>query len=188
MANHPDDYYIQQVLRGCAHAYEPLVERYKDKVFTLALKILKNREEAEETAQDVFVKCYQSLARFEGRAKFATWLYRITYNACMDALKRKQHYAVTEDIVSLQDAYGEHEESVLEQLLREDRNTFLTKAIEKLPADEQVILLMHYFEELSLKEIASIVHLSVTNVKVKLHRSRKKLYELLENNTLLRVL
>lgn len=188
MTNHHDAYYIEQVRQGHPDAFAPLVMRYKDRVFTLALKMLKNREEAEETAQDVFVKCYQSLARFEGRSKFSTWLYRIAYHACIDALKRNRQYTVSEDASTFWESWVGEEDNALEQMVTQDRNATLRKAIDNLPTDEQTILMMHYFEELSLKEIATVVNLSLTNVKVKLHRSRKKLYELLENRTLIRAL
>ncbi len=155
-------------------------------VFTLALKILRDREEAEEVAQDVFVKSYQSLPGFKGKSKFSSWLYRITYNACMDVLKRKKKYSVPQDISVVNDANVEQEQDMLDLLMLKDRNKAIKDAIGKLPEDDQVMLLLYYFEELSLKEVAKIVNLSASNVKVKLHRSRKRLYKLLEYNTLIR--
>lgn len=155
-------------------------------VFTLALKILQNREEAEEVAQDVFVKSYQSLSRFRGKSKVATWLYSITYNACMDVLKRKKRYIVPEAISPLNDSYNTQEENALDHLIMKDRNETITHAIAKLQKEDQVILLLYYFEEMSLKEISKVVHLSVANIKVKLHRSRKRLYALLEDNVLIK--
>ena len=186
MANQKDDYHIKQVLEGNANAFAPLVEKYKDMVFTLALRLLKNREEAEEVAQDVFVKSYQSLSGFKGRSKFATWLYSITYNACMDVIKRKKRYMVPEDISMLNDSRTTQEEDALSLLMKHDRNTAINQTIEKLPEEDRSIIWCYYFEELSIKEIAKVVNLSPSNVKVRLHRSRKRLYALLEHNLLIK--
>lgn len=185
MANRNDDYYIRQVTGGNTDAFAPLVERYKDMVFTLALKMLKNREEAEEVAQDVFVTCYRSLSGFRGKSKFSTWLYKITYNRCLDVLKSKKRHVVSGTVDAIS-GVEENELNILQQIAENDRNTAIRKAIRLLPEDEQVLVHLYYFEELTVKEIAKTVHLSATNVKVKLFRSRKFLYRILENNSIIR--
>ena len=186
MTNQKDDYHIKRVLEGHADAFTPLVEKYKDMVFTLALRLLKNREEAEEVAQDVFVKSYQSLSGFKGKSRFATWLYSITYNACMDVIKRKKKYIISEDISMLNDTRVIQEEDALSFLIKHDRNEAVNQTVAKLPEEDRAIIWCYYFEELSVKEIAKVVNLSPSNVKVKLHRSRKRLYTLLERNALIK--
>lgn len=185
MANHRDDYYIKQVLKGKTNAFAILVERHKDMVFTLAMKMLKDRGEAEEVAQDTFVKCYQSLARFKGESKFSTWLYKIAYNKCLDSLKRNKRYVIPDSISAMEGKGGE-ELNALQQIAKKDRDKAVQQAIRTLPEEEQLLILLYYFEELAIKEIAKIVHLSEANIKVKLFRSRKFLYELLDKNTLIR--
>jgi len=87
-----DQHYINLVLQGDANAFSILVDRYKDLVFTLTLRLLKNREEAEEVPQDTFVKVYKSLAKFKGNSKFSTWIYKIIYNTSLDRIKKNKKY------------------------------------------------------------------------------------------------
>ena len=83
-----DQVYIEAILNGDANAFAVLVDRYKDLVFTLALRMMKHREEAEEAAQDTFIKAFKSLNKFKGDSKFSTWIYRVAYNTCLDRLKK----------------------------------------------------------------------------------------------------
>ncbi|MFP4622052.1 MAG: RNA polymerase sigma factor [Bacteroidales bacterium] len=185
-----DEYYIERVLQGDHSSYATLVERHKDMVFTLAYRILKSREDAEEISQDAFMKAYRSLKKFRKEAKFSTWLYRIVYNLCVSRLRKNK-----KQIVSLDDEDKnidiEDTHSKIEQLENEERNRYVNQAIENLNDDEKTIITLYYQDELSVEEIAEITQLTRSNVKVKLHRSRLKLYEELnkvlknELNTLL---
>ena len=83
-----DQYYINLITQGDTIAFSVLVERYKDLVFTLTYRILKNREDAEEASQDTFIKAYKSLSKFKGDSKFSTWIYKIAYNTSLDRLKK----------------------------------------------------------------------------------------------------
>ena len=85
-----DQHYIDKILQGETNAFAVLVDRYKNMIFTLALKMVKNREEAEEVAQDTFIKAYSSLNKFKGDSKFSTWIYRVAYNTCLDRLKKNK--------------------------------------------------------------------------------------------------
>ena len=85
-----DEKIINQIIAGDSNAFSVLVDRYKDLVFTLSLKMLKNREEAEEVAQDTFIKVFKSLSKFKGDSKFSTWIYKVTYNSCLDRLKKNK--------------------------------------------------------------------------------------------------
>ena len=88
-----DQHYINLIINGDTNAFAILVDRYKDLVYTLTLRMMKNREEAEEVSQDTFIKAYKSINRFKGDSKFSTWLYRITYHNCLDAIKKnKKHH------------------------------------------------------------------------------------------------
>ena len=89
-----DKYYISLIIKGDTSFFATLVDRYKDMVINLSFRMLQNREEAEEAAQDVFVKIYKSLSQFKGDSKLSTWLYKVTYNTCIDRLKnRKKKYS-----------------------------------------------------------------------------------------------
>ena len=175
MVKENDQHYIQLVLAGDTNAFSVLVERYKDMVFTLSLKMLKDRDEAEETAQDTFVKIFKSLGKFKGESKFSTWIYKVTFNTCLDRLKRnKRLQAVT----SL-DESGEQEATslinVLDSIEEKERKQMIQDCLQLLPGEESFLLTLYYFEEQSLEEIAKIIGINPNNVKIRLYRSRKKL-------------
>jgi len=171
-----DIFYLQQIISGNARAYSFLVEKHKEMVFSIALKILHNREDAEEVAQDAFVKAYQSLAGFKNEAKFSTWLYRIVYNSAISKVRKKKL-----ELSPLDDStINNYSEDTIEPnffLVEEpDQFELLQKALKKLPEDENVIVSLFYQNDNSIEDISIITGLTVANVKVKLHRIRKKLY------------
>ncbi len=181
MSQNADQPCIDRVINGDTQAFAVLVDRYKHMVFTLAAKVLNNKEEAEEVSQDVFLKVYQSLPTFKGDSKFSTWLYRIAYNRSLDYLKKKGRGFKTTSI----DAYREHNisslENAIDMLEANDRKVAIKKAMNELAEDDAVVLTLHYFEELSLKEIAEVMGIAADTVKVRLFRSRKRLAKLLMN-------
>jgi RNA polymerase sigma factor (sigma-70 family) len=175
MTANNDTYYINLIIEGNTNAFSILVDRYKDLVFSLALKVVKNKEEAEEVAQDTFIKVFKSLRQFKGDSKFSTWIYKVAYNTCLDRLKknkREQH------VVSI-DEFNTNQikslDNVLDTLEDEERKKAIHDCIQQLPSEDAFLLTLFYFEEQSLEEIAKIVNLTANNVKVKLFRSRKRL-------------
>ncbi len=181
MSNKPDEYYIQQTLKGNLNAYTFLVEKYKHMVFTLSIRIVKNREEAEEIAQDVFVKAFKNLKNFKGDSKFSTWIYKISYYASLDVLKLNKRQISSENIDSFKERNLGNTEDSLKFLHDKERKKIINDALFKLSEEERVIITLYYFEEIPVKEIAKIVDLSEDNIKIKLFRSRKKLAGLLKN-------
>jgi len=170
-----DQHYINLIINGDTNAFTVLVGRYKDLVYTLTLRMLKNREEAEEVSQDTFIKAYKSINRFKGDSKFSTWIYKIAYNTSLDRLKKnRKHF---NDVAI--DEFTEHQvktiDNALSRLENEERNQAIQKCLAKLPSDDAVILTLYYFEDQSLDEISKVIGLTPNNVKVKLFRSRKKL-------------
>jgi len=173
-----DSYYVEMVKSGQTAQYSYIVDKYKNIVFSIAMKVLKNREDAEEMAQESFIKAYKSLHTFKGNAKFSTWLYRITYNTCITELrKRKVHFTSTED-VQIKD---EAQEMNLDGIPEENRAAVIKEAMSRLPEDEYTLVLLYYFEEQSIEEVARATALSESNAKVKLFRARKKLYTILND-------
>ena len=173
-----DTHYIKLTRAGDMQAFGLLVQKHQRLVFTLALRMLKNQEEAEEAAQDTFVKVYQSLSRFEEKSKFTTWVYRVAYNECLGRLRKsKRHFTLVEDIVENSDEPTDFLDG-LEILHREERATLIKKGIEMLNPAEAVALTLFYHEDLSVKEISTITGSSESNVKAQLFRGRKHL----ENN------
>ncbi|PIA82247.1 RNA polymerase [Gaetbulibacter sp. 4G1] len=181
MTTNNDQYYINQIIDGDTNAFSVLVDRYKDLVFTLALRMLKNREEAEEVSQDTFIKTYKSLHKFKGDSKFSTWIYRVAYNTCLDRLKKnKKHF---NDVAI--DEFAEHQiktiDNALDKMEQEEHNQAIKDSLTLLPNDDSFLLTLYYFEERSLEEISKIIGIKANNVKVKIFRSRKKLATILKH-------
>ena len=175
-----DIYYINLIIEGNTNAFNILVDRYKDLVFSLALKMVKNREEAEEVAQDTFIKVFKSLSKFKGDSKFSTWIYKVTYNTCLDRLKKQKR---EQQVVSIDEFNTNQIKSIdnaLDKMENEEREKAIQDCIQLLPADDAFLLTLFYFEEQSLEEIAKVIGLTANNVKVKLFRSRKKLTSILK--------
>ena len=177
-----DQTYIDSILKGDTNAFAILVDRYKNMIFTLALKMLKSREEAEEVSQDTFIKAYKNLSKFKGDSKFSTWLYKIGYRTCLDSLKKNKEKYNTDTIDEVTINKIKSTEGILEGIERKERAKVINVCMLSLPEDERSILWMFYFEELSLKEIIEVTDYSEANVKVKLHRARKRLLGIVEKN------
>jgi RNA polymerase sigma-70 factor (ECF subfamily) len=171
-----DNIYIDRVLGGDTAAYAELVDKHKDMVFTMAMRIVRNYHDAEEIAQDVFLKAYQSLETFKRKSKFSTWLYRIVYNMSVSKVRRKKPEtgAISEEVVENYTVDDIHEN--VSRLNTDEQKMLINKALEKLPEEESTIISLYYLNECSIEEIAEITGFTKSNIKVKLHRIRKKLY------------
>ncbi|WP_159950755.1 RNA polymerase sigma factor [Polaribacter septentrionalilitoris] len=181
MTNKNDQLYITKVINGDTNAFAYLVDNYKGMIYTLAYKMTKSREEAEEISQDTFIKAYRNLSKFKGDSKFSTWLYRIGYHASLDAIKKNKKSNNTFEINEVTFNQIKSVEDVLEGIERKERAEILDKCLTQLPEDECSMIWMFYYDELSLKEIIEVTQLSQANVKVKLHRARKRLLKIVEN-------
>ena len=174
---------IEQTLAGNQFAYADLVKRHQRFVFTLALRFAKGREDAEEIAQDCFVKAYRSLASFQGQSKFSTWLYSIVYTTAMTFLRKKRvdTHSIDDEGTFVQ---VENHESAYDTNNAENksRSYYLNQAIEQLLPDDATIITLFYKGEQSLEEIAQTMGIETNTVKVKLFRARQRLKEKLELN------
>ncbi|MFD2823244.1 RNA polymerase sigma factor [Lacinutrix iliipiscaria] len=179
MTTNSDQILIHRIMNGDTQVFAVLVDRYKDLVFTLALRMMKNREEAEEVSQDTFIKVFKSLKKFKGDSKFSTWIYRIAYNTSLDRLKSHKRKQQTVEI----NEFTEHQVKTIDDALNmmevQERQQAIQDCLQLLPSEDCALLTLYYFEELSLEEISKVVNLKANNVKVKLFRSRKKLAEIL---------
>jgi len=180
MSTLDDQHYIDKVLQGETNTFAVLVDRYKDMIFTLALKMIKNREEAEEVAQDTFIKIFNSLSKFKGDSKFSTWIYKIAYNTCLDRLKKNKK---EEQNISI-DEFSSHliktMDNALSTLEDKERKQTIQNCLNLLPSEENFLLTLFYFEDQNLEEIGKIMSINANNVKVKLFRSRQKLAVILK--------
>jgi RNA polymerase sigma factor (sigma-70 family) len=148
-------------------------------VFTLAYNIMLNREDAEEVAQDVFVKAFTSLSAFKQQSKFSTWLYRITVNTALN--KKKVQKLVTVDMEENLSADEQINDTVLLQEEHKDMKQFIQQAMRALPDNERICITLFYLNELSVIEIGELTGITTSSIKVLLHRGRKHLYTELNN-------
>lgn len=174
-----DNDLIDQFRAGSSKSFEELISRYETKAHNLAMRLTRNAEDAEEVLQDVFVTVYRKIDGFEGKAKFSSWLYRITVNAAfMKLRKRRQDHSVPmEDVLpsvqnkaaELFQSYGAHSDSLT---LSNEIREALEGAIGKLPEDYRAVFVLRDVDGLSNKEVGDILELSIPAVKSRLHRSR----------------
>ncbi len=176
-----DQPYIERTLKGDMKAFTVLVDRYKYMVYTLAMRMVKNREEAEEIAQDTFLKVYNALGSFKGGSKFSTWVYKIAYYRSLDYIKKLGRTPSLSTIKGLVENSIVEEDGIIEKLEQIEKKGVIKEAVQLLPGDDGIVITLHYFEELSLQEISEIMEISANNVKVKLFRARKRLHQILVN-------
>ena len=166
---------IGQILNGEKRQYALLVARYQDRAFSLAVRMLKNREEAEEASQDAFVRAFNALGSFQGTAAFGTWLYRIVYNVCLTRLGRRTKGLQLDEYSEESEAVNPESDDTLKLLEVDDLATHVKKGIDMLPAKYSSILAMFYLQELSYEEICEVTGLPLGTVKVQLFRARANL-------------
>jgi len=178
-----DNEMISQVLKGNQHAFGQLVQKYQHYVFTLAFRLTQNREDAEEIAQDTFVKAYRSLADFKGGSKFSTWLYTIAHNTGITFLRKKKPM-----VQSIDDDKNQHQLENQYSRFRADRFEeqskvmMVGKAIRMLSADDAQIITLFYQGDQSLQEIGSVMGLDPNTAKVRLFRARQRMKEIMETH------
>ena len=177
MEKKADEYYIREILRGDSGSFSRLVEKYNHLAFSLSMKVLNQREDAEEAAQDAFVKAYNSLGTFESSSTFRTWFFRIVYNNAISKLRTRKNVEVKIQDTTISDRDLETTENAIGLLNTMDRQKYLQAGLEKLEPEERALLKMYYYDDFSMDEVSEITGLTVSNVKVKIHRSRKRLLE-----------
>lgn len=178
-----DSVIINLVLNGNQQAYALLVNRYQQYVFTLVLRIVTNREEAEEVAQDVFIKAFRALADFNGQSKFSTWLYTIAHNTSLSFLRKKKiNIQSLEQESVMMEADSKDSGFTANLVEQKSKSQMLDKAIALLSADDALVLTLFYKAEQSLEEIGRVIGIESNAVKVRLFRARTRLKDKLENN------
>ncbi len=175
-----DNYYIDKILKGDSNSYAPLINKHKDLVFTIAVRVVKNREDAEELAQDVFIKAFEVLSTFKKESKFSTWLYRIAFNMAVSKTRKKKLETSNLESEIIEKFSIDEIVPDLQELSDEEQKNCVEKALKTLPYEENIIITLFYYDDKSIEEISEITNLSASNVKVKLHRIRKKLYSIIQ--------
>ena len=168
-----DEELVKNYLESQNVAYfDLLYRRYSGKVFGKCLSILKNESSAEDAMQDVFMKILLSLSKFSGKSKFSTWLYSITYNYCIDVIRRrkKDKSILVEDIGSVYDK----EDDVNDSFLLELNIKKLKKVLEEIPVMDKTVLLMKYQDSMSILEMSGVLSLSESAIKMRIKRAKVK--------------
>ena len=175
-----DIYYIEQILAGNSYSFSHIVDQHKNKAYNLAFRICGNHEEAEELAQDSFLKAYRSLRSFKMRSSFATWLYRIVYNTAIShvRIKKKGVLSLEDFPVDATDFMGNNTSE--EEAEKEYRSSLVNFVLQKINEEERGLISLYYYEEMSTEEISEVTGISKSNVKVKLFRARQKMLEIIE--------
>jgi RNA polymerase sigma-70 factor (ECF subfamily) len=179
---------VQRCATQDSAALQEIVERYQSRLLRFLNRLLGSREDAEEAALDVFLRVWQQAHRFEGRASFATWLYRIASNVACDQQRRKTSQRRTESLE--ENTVGDRiflesvsiEEAVLNRLEQEERLKQVQKALQTLRVEDRLLLVLYYSEELGYEEISQITKHSYPILKMRLMRARRRLRTVLEES------
>ena len=180
----PEGEWIRRVQRGDREVFERLVERYQRQVFATVFRVVRRREAVEDLAQEIFIKVYLGIGEYDFRARFGTWVARIAINHCYDFLRRERTQRLTyysEMPLESERAVEQTAESRAgggEELERQiAARDLAAKLLERAPQDDRVILTLKEIEDRSVEEIAAILRLNESTVKVRLHRARKRMLE-----------
>jgi RNA polymerase sigma-70 factor (ECF subfamily) len=171
----------ERAKRGDREAFAELIEIYKDKIFQLAYRMVGNRQDAEDIAQETFLRVYANLHNYDDSYKFSTWIYRIATNLCIDrGRKKRPDFSLDEEIESGQgmDWYSRlssNDKTPEEKLVTQELQETVQDAISHLAPKYRSIMILRYIEDLSLQEISDVLKLPVTTIKTRIHRGREAL-------------
>ena len=168
--------HLKEALKGNSDAIGKLVETHQELVYSITWKVLGNREDAEDAAQEAFIKCFRNLHKFKGESAFGTWLCSIAYRTAIDLFNKRKNRQSRYTSLTANNNHSE-EPSVSLQNESESREIklILKQAIDALPTDEALMVMLHYYWDMPLREIGEVLNITENNAKVRLHRSRIKL-------------
>ena len=184
VSNHSDEISNSELVRksqlGDKAAFEQLVIRHQDLVFSLAYKLTGNREMANDVAQEAFIRAWKAIEKFRGDSTFSTWIYRITVNTAWTLRKKaKKHNTLNIDDTYEPIVIDEKKDPEL-VAINSDLSSVLINALDKIPIEQRIIVELKNIEGRSHKEIADYLDISVTAAKVRIHRAHQKLRQILE--------
>ncbi|RST61551.1 RNA polymerase sigma factor [Siminovitchia terrae] len=163
--------WVQEVLSGNKQAYSHIINKYKNQLYATILGMTRNPHDAQDLVQEALIKVYYQLGKYDNRGSFASWIYRVAINHCMDEFRKKRHIEVRMTEESMEKNL-EHPEVIF---LKKEKNKQLELLMDTLPEDERMIILLRYVNELSYEEISELVDVPVSTVRNKLHRAKKKM-------------
>lgn len=161
--------------KGNKHLFELLYDRYSEKVFHKCILITKDREISKDLTHDIFIKIFLNLSKYKGTSSFSLWIHSISYNHCIDFLKKKKRLQLEQYDDFKHDEINEALDENQEQLLKEMQLVELEKAFEQLKQEDKIILLMRYKDNIPVKDIAESLQLGLSALKMRLKRARARL-------------
>jgi len=168
---------IRKVLKGDTSAFGYFVDTYQDMAITIAYRVCGNKQDAEDIVQNAFVKAFHNLETFRSDSKFSTWFYRVVYNTAITETRGVGRNTEFEDYKMVETGYYSDMDTMA-QIEENERNEMINKTLDAMPKDESILLTLYYLEDNPVKDIAMITNLTEANVKVKLHRARKRFAEI----------
>jgi len=168
---------IERIKAGNQEAFRLIIREYKSQAYSIAFRIMRNAEDAEEVVQDSFLRAYKKIHQFKGDSKFASWFLKIVYNQSLTKVKKKRidTLEINEEI----DTYDRQNNFNLDgwnMIMQEEKEKYVRQALNKLPDDDALVLSLYYLSGNSIPEICEITGWTLSNAKVKLHRARQKVY------------
>ena len=177
--NKTDIELVNEFKNGNTSAFDEIVKRYQRKVYMLARRILGNHEDADDVAQEVFIKLFYSLNDFKGESSLFTWIYKITVNECNSFLRKKKikEFVQIDDVVNLL----KFSQTPEQELLDKEEKNLIERAIEKLPAKQRMVFVMRFFEDLDYQEIAKILNKPIGTLKANYFHAVKKIQKFIKD-------
>ncbi|MGZ4106332.1 MAG: RNA polymerase sigma factor SigW [Tumebacillaceae bacterium] len=180
---------VKRAQKGDRLAFAELVELYKDKLYNLGYRMMGNPQEAEDVAQEAFMRAFANLAKYNNSHKFSTWIYRIATNLCIDKMRKKKADFSLDAELPGEDSGGDMYTRIAapdrtpeEEVVRAETQEEVQRAIEALPENYRAAVILKYMHDLSLQEIADILEVPVSTVKTRIHRGREALRNGLKNS------
>jgi len=167
---------IQSIQKGNTQHFSILVDRHKNMIYSLVYRMVKPQEDAEEVAQDTFLKAFKSIKQFKGNSKFSTWLYKIAYFTAINHLRKNKMLTAQIDMSSFEN----DDRTAIENLNKNDQKHYISLALDHLKPVERNLITLFYLDEFSNRDIEKITGLTQSNIKVSLMRSRKKMYGIMK--------
>lgn len=180
-----DEELVEKIKKGDVDAYEEIVKKYENKVFGIIYHMIKNQNDVEDLAQEVFIKVYKNLPRFKGDSSLYTWIYKITVNLCLDEMKKRKNIVYLDEKLEVEDGELERElpssdKTQVELYEEKELKEKLHKCICKLPEKQKVMIVLRDIKGFSYEEISEITSIKLGTVKSQINRARLKLKELLD--------
>lgn len=180
-----DEELVEKIKKGDIDAYEEIIKKYENKVCGIIYHMIKNQNDVEDLAQEVFIKVYKNLSKFKGDSSLYTWIYKITVNLCLDEVKKRKNIIYLDEKLEVEDGELERElpssdKTQVELYEEKELKEKLHKCIGKLPEKQRVMIVLRDIKGFSYEEISEITSVKLGTVKSQINRARLKLKELLD--------